>query len=117
MDLNRITIIGHVVRDPETKTAGPSGSLTAFTVATNRVWTDRETKTKKEAVDFHPIAAWGRLGQVAGQYLTKGSKVYVEGRLSHRTFEGKTGEKRTASEIVADNLILLTPKSASDDQA
>lgn len=116
MDLNRITIIGHVVRDPETKAAGKSGTLTAFTVATNRVWTDRETKAKKEAVDFHPVAAWGRLGEVAGQYLKKGCKVYVEGRLNHRTFEGTTG-KRTTAEVVAENLILLTPKAASDDQA
>ncbi|MBI3115412.1 MAG: single-stranded DNA-binding protein [Candidatus Kerfeldbacteria bacterium] len=117
MDLNRITIIGNVVRDPETKTAGKSGSLTAFTVATNRVWTDRETKTKKEAVDFHPVAAWGRLGEVAGQYLKKGSKVYVEGRLAHKTFESKTGGKQKTVEVVAENLILLTPKSAVDDQA
>lgn len=110
MDLNRITLIGHVVRDPEQRTADKGSSLTAFTIATNRVWTDKASNAKKEAVDFHPIAAWGRIGEVAAQYLKKGNKVYVEGRLAHKTFMGKVG-KQTSAEIIAENLILLSPKT------
>lgn len=115
MDLNRIALIGHVVRDPEQKTVAKGSSLTAFTIATNRVWTDPATKSKKEAVDFHPITAWGRIGDVAAQYLKKGNKVYIEGRLQHRTFEGQAG-KRTTAEVIAENLILLTPKTAETDE-
>lgn len=113
MDLNRITLIGHVVRDPERKNADKGNSLTAFTIATNRVWTDKASSTKKEAVEFHPIAAWGRIGEVAAQYLKKGNKVYVEGRLARKTFMGKTG-KQTSAEVVAENLILLSPKTAEE---
>lgn len=114
MDLNRITIIGHVVRDPEQKKLDKGSSLTTFAIATNRIWKDPSSQEKKEAVEFHPVTAWGRIGDVAAQYLKKGHKVYVEGRLAHRTFESKTG-KRTTAEIVAENLILLSPKRAQED--
>lgn len=111
MDLNRITLIGHVVRDPQNRKFEKGTAVTSFTIATNRVWTNKETKAKQEAVEFHPVAAWGRIGEVAAQFIRKGTKVYIEGRLQHRTFEGKTG-KRTTAEVVAENLILLSPKTS-----
>lgn len=104
--LNRATILGNVTRDPELKQIPSGQSVCSFGVATNRAWTDAAGQ-KQEQVEFHNIVAWGKLADICGQYVTKGKKVYVEGRLQTRDWEGQDGVRRYRTEIVADNVILL----------
>lgn len=114
--LNRATIIGNATRDPELRTTPNGRSVTGFAVATNRRWTDRESGETKEEVQFHEIVVWGKMAEIAAQYIHKGNKVYIEGRLQTRTWEGQDGARREKTEIVAENFIFLTPKgSASSD--
>lgn len=106
MDLNRAMIIGRLTRDPELRTI-PSGiSVANFAVATNRVYTD-QAGNKQETVEFHDIVMWRRLAEIASQYLRKGGKVYIEGRLQTRSWDDPNGFKRYKTEIVADNMIML----------
>lgn len=112
MDLNKVTLIGNMVRDPESRSIRNGQTVTRFSVATNYAWQDAKTKTKKEAVDFHDVIAWGKLGDIITQYVKKGSKIYVEGRLRNRQYTTKDGQKRTAKEIVADNMIMLGHRTA-----
>lgn len=117
MDLNKVTLIGNMVRDPESRSLRSGQSVTRFSLATNYAWQDAKTKEKKEAVEFHDVIAWGKLGEIITQYVKKGSKLYVEGRLRNRKYVAKDGQKRTAKEIVADNMIMLghrTAKSTAD---
>lgn len=114
MDLNKVTLIGNMVREPESRTTRGGQHVTRFSVATNYAWQDAKTKVKKEAVDFHDIIAWGKLGDIVTQYVKKGSKIYVEGRLRNRKFTTKDGQNRTAKEIVADNMIMLGHRTAKE---
>ena len=112
MDLNKAMIIGNMTRDPEVKTT-PSGQTVAnFSVATNLVWTDQSGQ-KQEKAEFHNIVAWRKLADICGQYLKKGGKVYVEGRLQTRSWDVQTGNKKYRTEIIADNVIMLDRAGAS----
>jgi len=103
MYLNKVFIIGNLTRDPEIK-ALPSGTKVAsFGMATNRVWKDKEGK-KQEGVEYHNIVAFGRLGELAGQYLKKGSQAYAEGRLQTRSWDAADGSKKYRTEIIAENI-------------
>lgn len=103
MYLNKALIIGNLTRDPELK-ALPSGiKVCSFGLATNRVYKDREG-ARQESAEFHNIVAFGRTAELAAQYLKKGSQVYVEGRLQTRSWDGKDGEKKYRTEIVADTV-------------
>lgn len=104
--LNRATILGNVTRDPEVKQLPSGQSVCTFGVATNRSWTDANG-VKQDKAEFHNMVAWGKLAEILGQYLTKGKKVYVEGRLQTRDWEGQDGVKRYRTEIVAENAIIL----------
>jgi single-strand DNA-binding protein len=120
MDLNKVTLIGNLVRDPESRVSADgkqSQALTRFSLATNYAWQDSKTKAKKEAVDFHDVIAWGRLGDIIRQYVKKGSKIYVEGRLRRRSYVTKAGEHRVATEIVADNMIMLGHRTTQPREA
>ncbi len=104
--LNRATVLGNCTKDPEVKQIASGQSVCSFGVATNRNWTDAAGQ-KQEAVEFHNVVAWGKLAEICGQYLGKGRKVYIEGRLQTRQWEAQDGTKRSTTEIVADNLIIL----------
>lgn len=104
--LNRATLLGNCTKDPETRQTPSGQSVCSFGVATNRTWTDQAGQ-KQEAAEFHNVVAWGKLAEICGQYLTKGKKVYVEGRIQTRSWDGQDGQKRFTTEIVADNVILL----------
>lgn len=112
MDLNKVTLIGNMVRDPEQRSLRTGTHVTRFSLATNYAWQDAKTKTRKEAVDFHNVIAWGKLGDIVQQYVKKGSKLYVEGRLRNHSYIAKDGGKRSATEIVADNMIMLGHRTA-----
>lgn len=104
--LNRATIIGNLTRDPEVKQIPSGQSVCTFSVATNRSWNGQDGK-KQEATDFHNVVAWGKLAEICGQYLTKGRKVYIEGRLQTHDWEGQDGVRRYRTEIITENMIIL----------
>ena len=106
MSLNRATIIGNLTRDPEVRTTTTGQQVASFGVATNSTWTD-SAGTKQERAEFHNIVAWGKLADICGQYLAKGRKVYIEGRLQTREWEGQDGAKKNRTEIVTDTMIML----------
>lgn len=107
--LNRAEILGNLTRDPETR-ALPSGqTVCSFAVATNRRWKDKDGNTKEDT-QYHEVTVWGKLGELAASMLSKGKKVYIEGRLQTNSWEGSDGAKRNRTEIVADNFIPLSPK-------
>jgi len=106
MNLNRAMIIGNLTRDPEVRTTPNGQTVANFGVATNHSWTDASGQ-RQERAEFHNIVAWGKLAEICSQYLGKGRKVYIEGRLQTRDWEGQDGAKRTRTEIVAENMIML----------
>ncbi|PIR05585.1 single-stranded DNA-binding protein [Candidatus Kuenenbacteria bacterium CG11_big_fil_rev_8_21_14_0_20_37_9] len=112
MNLNRAMIIGNLTKTPEVRTTPNGISVTSFGVATNFIWTDA-SGNRQEKVEFHNIVAWRKLAEICGQYLRKGSKVYIEGRLQTRSWDDQTGNKRYITGIVAANMIMLDSKSAS----
>ncbi len=111
--LNKFQGIGNLGRDPEVNYL-PSGDAVAnFSIACTEKWKDKNTGETKEATEWVRCVAFGRKGEIAGQYLKKGSPCYVEGRMKTREYE-KDGSKRYSTEIVVDNLILLGGKSGGD---
>ncbi|OHA20489.1 MAG: single-stranded DNA-binding protein [Candidatus Taylorbacteria bacterium RIFCSPHIGHO2_01_FULL_51_15] len=109
MYLNKVMIIGNLTRDPELK-AIPSGQqVCTFSVATNRVYKDKDGQQQK-ATEFHNVVVWGRQAETSGQYLRKGQSVLVEGRLQTRSWDGQDGKKNYRTEIVADR-VQFGPKS------
>lgn len=113
LNLNRAMILGNATRDAELRTTPNGKSVASFAVATNRRWSDRESGETREEVQFHEVVAWGKLGEIADMIVKKGTKVYVEGRLQTRSWEGQDGAKREKTEIIADNIIGLSPRAES----
>lgn len=107
LSLNRAQIIGNLTRDPELRYTPSGQAVASFGVATNRVYTDSSSGEKKESVEFHDIVTWGKLAEICNQILSKGRKVYIEGRLQTRRWEGQDGVARHKTEIVADNMLVL----------
>lgn len=116
MSLNRVQLIGNLTRDPEARQIPGGNNVTTFGIATNFTWTDPSGQ-KKDKAEFHNIVAWRKLGEICSQYLRKGSKVFVEGRLQSREWQGEDGVKRSRVEIVIDNMIMLDRKGASGPSA
>jgi len=115
MYLNKAFIIGNLTRDPELK-ALPSGTkVCSFSIATNRIYKDKDGN-KQEMAEFHNITAFSKLGELAGQYLKKGQQVLVEGRIQTRSWE-TNGEKKSRTEIVADNIQFGTKSSGANNPA
>jgi single-strand DNA-binding protein len=110
--LNRAQIIGNLTRDPEVRSLPSGQSVVNFAVATNRRWKDKDGNFKEDT-QYHEVSVWGRLGELASQMLSKGKKVYVEGRLSTSSWEGNDGTKRSRTEITAESFIPLSPKDGS----
>ena|SRR3989338_3908904 len=106
MDLNRVEVIGRLTADPQLRTT-PSGATVAnFSVATNFTYTDQSGQ-KKEVVEYHNIVAWRKLAEIIGQYMKKGKRVYIAGRLQTRSWEGQDGAKKYRTEIIASDMIML----------
>jgi single-strand DNA-binding protein len=105
MNLNKVFIMGRVTADPEVRTTPMGDHVTAFSIASNRVWNDK-SGAKKESAEFHNVVLWGRQADVAGQFLVKGSVVFVEGRLQTRSWQGKDGVTRRVTEIIGERMQL-----------
>ena len=110
--LNRVQLIGNLTRDPELRYTPSGSAVCTFGLATNRTWTT-DSGEKREEVDFHRIVAWNKLAELCSQFLVKGRKVYVEGRLSTRNWTGQDGVQKSTTEVVIDDMILLDNKQGT----
>ncbi|MFC1595114.1 single-stranded DNA-binding protein [Patescibacteria group bacterium] len=111
MNLNKAFIIGNLTRDPELRTLPSGQPVTSFGVATNRIWKNPSGE-KQQAVEYHNIVMFGKLAEIAQQYLHKGSMLFVEGRIQTRSWQAQDGTKRNRTEIIAERM-QLGPKGAS----
>lgn len=109
MDLNKAMLIGNVTRDPEVKTTPQGVTVATFSIATNQTWNDA-SGVKQEKTEFHNIVAWRKLAEIIGQYVKKGTKVFIEGKLQTRSWDDPSGVKKYRTEVVADNLIMLSAR-------
>jgi single-strand DNA-binding protein len=107
--INKAIIIGNLTRDPEMRYTPDGQAVTTFGVATNRRWTSKDGEQKEDA-EFHNLVAWGKLAEICSQLLKKGRRVYVEGRLQTRSWEGKDGVNRSRTEIVIGDMVALDPR-------
>lgn len=110
--VNKVVLMGHLTADPELKTTQAGHQVARFKVATNRDWKSSDGE-RHEATDYHKIIAWEKLGQICGEYLKKGSAIYLEGRLTNHAYEDKEGTKRLSTEIVADTVNFISYKKSS----
>ncbi len=114
--VNKVILVGNLTRDPELRhTAENKKAVCVFGLATNRTWTT-ETGEKREETEYHRIVAWDKLAEITNQYLRKGRKVYLEGRLQSRSYTGTDGIEKTSVEIVLEDLVILDsmPKDVRD---
>ncbi|MCP4203074.1 MAG: single-stranded DNA-binding protein [bacterium] len=112
--LNKVMLIGNLGRDPEVRSTPSGQNVASFSLATNRKWKDRDGN-RQEQTEWHNIVCWGRQAEIAGQYLSKGRQIFVEGRLQTRSWDDKqTGEKKYRTEIVCDNFQMLGSRGGSD---
>lgn len=112
MDLNKAIIIGRLTRDPEARTIPSGETVVTFSVATGFQWKDKEGN-RQERTEYHNVVAWRKLAEIISQYLKKGSKVYIEGRLQTRSWDDQNGVKKYRTEIITDNMIMLDSKPQS----
>lgn len=115
--VNKVILVGTLGKDPETKTFPNGGSLTQFSIATSEVWNDKNTGERKEQTEWHRIVMQNKLGEIAQQYLRKGSKVYIEGSLRTRQWTDQDGKERFATEIRGSNMQMLDSKGENQQSA
>lgn len=109
--LNKVTLIGNLGADPEVRFMPSGGSVANISLATTRRWKDRQTGERKEATEWHRVIFFNRLAEIAGEYLKKGSQIYVEGRLQTRKWQGQDGQDRYTTEILAEEMHMLGSRS------
>ena len=109
--LNKVTLIGNLGADPEIRFMPSGGSVANISLATTRRWKDKQTGERKEATEWHRVIFFNRLAEIAGEYLKKGSQIYVEGRLQTRKWQGQDGQDRYTTEILAQELHMLGNRS------
>lgn len=114
--VNKVLIIGNLGADPESRQFDNGGSVTNISVATSEQWTDKQSGEKKEATEWHRIVLFNRLGEIAAQYLRKGSKVYIEGSLRTRKYQDSNGQDKYITEIRADQMQMLDGKDEGQQQ-
>ena len=105
--INKVIIVGNVGGDPETRYMPSGSAVTNLTIATNESWKDKATGEQKERTEWHRVAMFNRLAEIAAEYLRKGSQVYIEGKLRTRKWQDKSGQDRFTTEIIADEMQML----------
>jgi len=105
--INKVIVVGNLGGDPETRYMPSGSAVTNMTVATNESWKDKQTGEQKERTEWHKVAMFGRLAEIAAEYLRKGSQVYIEGKLRTRKWQDKDGQDRYTTEIIADEMQML----------
>jgi single-strand DNA-binding protein len=109
--VNKVTLIGNLGKDPELRYTSSGVAVATFSMATSESWKDPEGNTQ-ERTQWHSIVAWRKLAEIVGEYLKKGSKIYLEGRLQYRNYDDKNGVKRYVTEIVMDEMVMLDSRGA-----
>lgn len=114
--LNKVQLIGNLTRDPELRYTPQGTAVATFSVATNRQW-KTESGEMKDQAEFHRVVAWDKLAEICGKMLKKGVRVYVEGRLQTRSWQGQDGSQKQTTEIVISDMILLDSRREGSDIA
>ena len=112
--VNKVILIGNLGKDPEVRYSQAGAAIASFNVATTETW-KKQDGSKEELTEWHRIVAFGRLGEICGEYLSKGSKVFIEGRLQTRKWDDKDGNTKYTTEIVAREMKMLSPRGSSGD--
>ena len=113
--VNKVILVGNLGRDPETRYMPDGAAITNASIATSFQWTDKASGEKKEETEWHRVVFRGRLAEIAGEYLKKGSQVYVEGRLQTRKWQDKDGQDKYTTEIMADTMKMLGSRSGAGE--
>lgn len=113
--VNKVILIGNIGKDPETRFSAGGGAITNITLATSESWKDKATGENQERTEWHRVVFFGRLGEIAGEYLKKGSKVYVEGSLRTRKWQDQSGQDKYTTEIVASEMQMLDGRQGGGD--
>ena len=109
--INKVILVGNLGQDPETRYMPSGAAVTNMTVATNETWKDKQSGEQKERTEWHRVAMFGRLAEIAAEYLRKGSQVYIEGKLRTRKWQDKQGNDRYTTEVIADEMQMLGGRS------
>ena len=117
MSVNKAILIGRLGRDPEVRHMPNGEAVCNFSIATSETWNDRQTGQRQERTEWHNITLYRRLAEVAGQYLKKGSQVYIEGRIQSRKYTDKNGIERTAYEIIGNEMKMLGGKAEGTSES
>jgi single-strand DNA-binding protein len=113
--INKVILIGNLGSDPEVRYTPSGVAVAQFNIATSEEWKDKDSGEKKERTEWHRIIAWRRLGEICGEYLSKGQQVYVEGRIQTNAWEDKEGNKRYTTEIIANTVQFLGRRESSEN--
>ncbi|MDH4107568.1 MAG: single-stranded DNA-binding protein [Gammaproteobacteria bacterium] len=111
--INKVILVGNLGADPETRYMPSGGAVTNLSLATSESWKDKQTGEQKDRTEWHKVAMFGRLAEIAAEYLRKGSQVYIEGKLRTRKWQDKDGNDRWTTEIVADEMQMLGARGGS----
>ena len=111
--VNKVIIVGNLGNDPETRYMPSGSAVTNLSVATNESWKDKQTGEQKDRTEWHRVAMFGRLAEIAAEYLRKGSQVYIEGKLRTRKWQDQQGNDRYTTEIIADEMQMLGGRTGS----
>ncbi len=111
--INKVILIGNLGQDPETRAMPSGGTVTNFTLATNESWKDKQTGEQKDRTEWHKVAMFNRLAEIAAEYLRKGSQVYIEGKLRTRKWQDRDGNDRYTTEVIADEMQMLGGRGGS----
>lgn len=115
--INKCILVGNLGRDPEVRYTANGGAVANITVATSEQWTDKQSGQKQEKTEWHRVVMFGRLGEIAGEYLRKGSQVYIEGKLQTRKWQDQNGQDRYTTEIVANEMQMLGSRGSAGGSA
>ena len=111
--VNKVILVGNLGQDPEVRYTANGAAVANITVATSEQWTDKQSGQKQEKTEWHRVVLFGRLGEIAGEYLRKGSQVYLEGKLQTRKWQDQSGQDRYTTEIVANEMQMLGGRSGA----
>ena len=114
--VNKVFLIGRLGQDPEVKFTQSGTAVVNFSLATSETWKDKDSGEKNEKTEWHKVVAWRRLAEICGEYLHKGSQVYIEGKLQTRSWEDQDGNKRWTTEVVANQMTMLGSKGDVSDR-
>ena len=113
--INKVILVGNCGQDPETRFSSSGAAITNISLATSETWKDKQTGQQQERTEWHKVVFFNRLGEIAGEYLKKGSKVYIEGSLRTRKWQDKEGQDRYTTEIVGNEMQMLDSRGMSDN--